>query len=114
MLELVYWYELRRRLESRRYRKLMRSRPYWLVVGLTIVGSGLATWVWYGLEPAGQMSQDARDYFLVGAAFPLLLKAAVRALGSSGSPHLGGEGDPEKSSAWRRIWEDYLQTRPIQ
>lgn len=105
MLELVYWYELRKRLDNRRYRKLLRSRAYWVVVGLFIVGSGLATWVWYGAEQAGQMSQDPRDYFLVGAAIPLLLKSAVRALGTGGAPHLGSEEGG--------VWGDYFQTRPL-
>jgi hypothetical protein len=113
MLELIYWYELRKRLENRRYRKLLRSWAYWFVIGSFVVGSGVATWIWYGMEPAGKMSQDPRDYFLVGAALPLLLKGAVRALGSKGSPNLGAGKNREEAGAWRRVWEDYLQTRPI-
>jgi hypothetical protein len=103
MLELIYWYELRNRLENRRYRNLLRSTSYWVIVGAFIIGSGIATWIWYGMEQSGQMSREPREYFLVGAAFPLLLKRAFGAIDSSGKPTLGANERP--------VWRDYFQLK---
>lgn len=103
VLELIYWHELRNHLENRRYRKLLRSKLYWLIVSAFIICSGFATWIWYGMEQAGQMSREPREYLLVGAAFPLLLKRAFSAIDSSGKPALGADERP--------VWKDYFQLK---
>jgi len=103
ILELIDWYDLRKRLEERRYRKLLRSTAYWVVVIFFILGSGAATWIWYGAEQSGQMSREPREYFLVGAATPLLLKRAISSFGSSGGASLGAE---EGS-----VWKDYFRIK---
>lgn len=108
MLELIYWYELRKRLENRRYRRIVRSRIYWIVVILFSIGSGVATWIWYGMESSEHMSREPREYFLVGAAIPLILKSAVRTFGSSGTATLGSD----KASGFS-ILKDYFQTRSL-
>ncbi|HEX8634902.1 MAG TPA: hypothetical protein VF703_12210 [Pyrinomonadaceae bacterium] len=108
MLELIYWHELRNHLENRRYRRMFRSAAYWLIVGGAIIGSGVATWIWYGMEDSGQMSRAPREYFLVGAAFTLLLKRVVKVLDSSGKPTLGGH---DKGTNNRPVWKDYFQFR---
>jgi ABC-type Fe3+-siderophore transport system permease subunit len=110
MLELIFWHELRNRLDNRRYRKLLRSTSYWLIVGAFIIGSGVATWIWYGAEQSGQMSREPREYFLVGAAFPLLLKRAVSAIDSSGKPTLG-DSKREIGTNQRPVWRDYFQLK---
>lgn len=105
MLELIYWYELRKRLENRRYRKLLRSIWYWLIVIAFILGSGLATWIWYGMEPTGRMSRAPREYLLLGAVMPLLFKKAVSTFFSNGTSKLGSD----ESS----LWKDYFQAQPL-
>lgn len=103
MLELMYWYELRKRLDNRRYRKLFRSRAYWIIVIGFVLSSGVATWIWYGAEHSGEMSREPREYFLVGAAIPLLLKRAVNSFSSSGGTALGANANS--------LWKDYFQIR---
>lgn len=103
MLELIDWYELRKHLQESRYRKLLRSTAYWVVVIVFILVSGVATWIWYGAEQSGQMSREAREYLLVGAAIPLLLKRAISSIGSSGGATLGAD---EGS-----VWKDYFRIK---
>jgi hypothetical protein len=73
--ELVHWYELRNKLDHEEYARLLRSRAYWVVVLLMIVGSGIGTAVW-----CDGGAYSGRDYMVFGAAFPLLMKKAVAAL----------------------------------
>ncbi|HZG53222.1 MAG TPA: hypothetical protein VEZ40_13915 [Pyrinomonadaceae bacterium] len=108
MLELMYWHELRNHLENRRYRRTLRSAAYWLIVGGVIIGSGLTTWIWYGMEDSGQMSRAPREYFLVGAAVSLLAKRIVKVFDSSGKPTLGGK---DREANDRPVWKDYFQFR---
>lgn len=74
--ELLHWYGLREHLATPRYKQLIKSVGYWVVTGLMIVGSGLAVWAWF----AGEGDLPARQYLIVGAALPLLLKKAVEAV----------------------------------
>ncbi|MCY1017136.1 hypothetical protein [Pyxidicoccus sp. MSG2] len=74
--ELLHWYGLREHLATPRYKKLIKSVGYWIVTGLMIIGSGLAVWAWFG----GDGELPARQYLIVGAALPLLLKKAVDAV----------------------------------
>ncbi|WP_164008696.1 hypothetical protein [Pyxidicoccus trucidator] len=74
--ELLHWYGLREHLSTPRYKQLIRSVPYWVITGLMIVGSGVAVWAWF----AGETDLPARQYLIVGAALPLLLKKAVEAV----------------------------------
>lgn len=74
--ELLHWYGLREHLSTPRYKQLIKSVGYWVVTGLMIVGSGVAVWAWF----AGETDLPARQYLIVGAALPLLLKKAVEAV----------------------------------
>lgn len=74
--EVLHWYGLREHLSTPRYKQLVKSVGYWVVTGLMIVGSGLAVWAWF----SGDGALPARQYLIVGAALPLLLKKAVEAV----------------------------------
>ena len=76
--ELIYWYDLRRKMGDEGG-KLAKLPSYWLITALMIVGSAFGTAVWY----VDSGTQSPRTYLLVGAAFPLLLKKAVSAFGTS-------------------------------
>jgi len=91
--ELVYWYDLKGKLQQQRYVRLIHSPSYWIITGLMIVGAGLGTWIWYQGEP----TLTLRQYFITGAAFPLLLKKAASALGAE-KLHLGARLGPEGAS----------------
>lgn len=73
--ELLHWYGLREHLSTPRYKQLIRSVPYWAITVLMIVGSGVAVWAWF----AGETDLPARQYLVLGAALPLILKKAVEA-----------------------------------
>ncbi len=80
--ELLHWYGLREHLKKDRYKKLIRSVPYWIVTGLMIIGSGVAVYLWF----AGGEEIPARQYLVLGAALPLIFKKAVDAIVSPSSP----------------------------
>jgi hypothetical protein len=75
--ELAHWSHLRRSLKASRYYRLLKSRMYWSVTVLLVIGSAVGTLAWYFEDP-----QTARAYLLTGAAFPLILKKAISALTS--------------------------------
>lgn len=83
--ELVYWYSLRKQLDKRKYKALLRSRKYWAVTILMIGFSGLGTWAWF--EGAG--THTAKEFLVTGAAFPLILKKAVAAATADKPADLG-------------------------
>ena len=94
--EVAHWYDLRNKLESKRYDKLWRSWKYWLITLSMIMVSGLGTWILY----KGRL--ELPDvYFIIGAGFPLIFKKLIAGIGS-GQIHLG------KSDS---IVEDYFQMR---
>jgi hypothetical protein len=70
--ELLYWWQLRYSLDDAKLQALLRSRQYWIIVGLMVAGSTLGTVYWFWSEKVGP-----KDYLLVGAAFPMLFKSAV-------------------------------------
>lgn len=72
--ELLFWYNLKAKLESAPYRELLTSPAYWGIVLAMIVGSGIASYVWFAPE-----QQTPRTYLLFGAAFPVLFKKALDA-----------------------------------
>jgi hypothetical protein len=75
--ELIHWYALRSKLDVSRYDRMMQSKGYWTITALMVVASGVGTWIWCH----GGAQYAPRDYLLYGAAFPLVVKKAVSALG---------------------------------
>ena len=94
--ELMHWYSARFRLDEKRHQKMLRSPAYWIVTIGLCIGSGIGTWVWFYDE-----AQTPRTLMLTGAAFPLLLKKAIKAIGDSADTTLGGDGGALR---------DYLET----
>ena len=84
--ELVSWYNLRNTLDAETQQKLMKSKAYWVITGLMIVGAGVGTWVWFNGE-----KHQFREYFLTGAAFPLLIKKGLSAISNGETTKLGDE-----------------------
>ncbi|MHA7212241.1 hypothetical protein ACX83E_00095 [Burkholderia pseudomallei] len=100
MQETVYWWQLRFKLNQKKYRDQMRSPIYWALVLVMIFGSATGTVFWFG-DHAGV----ARDYLVFGAAFPLIFKHAADAA-SDARRKLG----PKSETRWG-IVETYLQMR---
>lgn len=99
--EFLHWYNLRTQLSNRRYSKVLRSPLYWaMVAGMTLL-SGVFAWVWYQGDGVTHLP---REYFLTGAAFPLILKKAAEAAAANTAVKLG-EGDGSTLN-------DYLLIRP--
>jgi hypothetical protein len=98
--EFLHWYNLRTQLSINRYKKVLSSPSYWLmVIGLTVI-SGVFTWTWFHGDGKEHL---LRDYLLIGAAFPLILKKAVAAFGANKAPKMG-----EKTT----VLKDYFQIQP--
>ncbi|MCP3136011.1 hypothetical protein [Pyxidicoccus xibeiensis] len=80
--ELLHWYSLREHLATERYKRLIKSVPYWIVTGLMIIGAGVAVYLWF----AGEGDIPARQYLITGAALPLIFKKAVEAVTGAKAP----------------------------
>ncbi|MGF6924677.1 hypothetical protein QFZ48_000177 [Chitinophaga sp. W2I13] len=75
--ELLYWYELRNKLDAKENKKLLHSKPYWVITFVMIVVSGIGTWlIFYDKE----VDFPNKIPFVLGAAFPLVFKKIVAAL----------------------------------
>ncbi|MFP2933898.1 hypothetical protein ACLESO_53970 [Pyxidicoccus sp. 3LG] len=81
--ELLHWYSLREHLSTARYKKLIKSVPYWVVTGLMILGAGVAVYLWFAGEGD---AIPARQYLITGAALPLIFKKAVEAVTGAKQP----------------------------
>jgi len=70
-LETVHWYQLREHLHLAKYRRLLRSRAYWVITTIMVVVGGVGSLILFEdrLGPG--------ELFVAGAAFPTLLKKLV-------------------------------------
>ena len=75
--ELLYWYEIRNKLDVEENKKLLRSKSYWITTFLMIVVSGIGTWL---IFYAKEVDFPYKIPFVLGAAFPLVFKKIVAAL----------------------------------
>jgi hypothetical protein len=85
-LEVVHWFQAREKLDDERYRRLLRSAPYWVITTLMVVVGGVGTLIYFNdrLEP-GEM-------LVAGAAFPALLTKLVGTF-TSRQPTTLGDND---------------------
>lgn len=83
--ELLFWYGARWTLGKAKYRGLLRSAGYWMLVIAMAIGSGIACYLWFSPD-----FQASRTNLLFGAAFPALFKKAVGAFISK-ETRLGAE-----------------------
>jgi hypothetical protein len=95
LLELVHWYELRDKLSSGRYKRLIRSPAYWVLTVLMAFGSavGVVIWTW-----DSGVNYRLFDFAVFGAAFPVFFKTAVRVAARGKGRHLGQHEDQRFSS----------------
>jgi hypothetical protein len=96
--ELLFWYNARTKLDTEEYRAILASTRYWIVLMAMVVGSGIASYLWF--RPT---AQEARTYLLFGAAFPALFKKAVDAF-IPAQTHLGA-----KEEVKRKVLRDYFK-----
>jgi hypothetical protein len=78
--EVLYWYELRNKLDDETIREVLYSKSYWIITLLMIVISGIGTWILF-YDEATKKSIP----FVMGASFPLLFKKIVQTTVSSKS-----------------------------
>ena len=95
--EVLHWYGLRTRLDHPEVRRVLRSPGYWIVTLAMIVVSGIGVTLVHGADSA-----HPGVAFVLGAAFPMLLKKLV-AVAVARPPDTGsGVSGP---SWWRRYLE---------
>ena len=82
--EVIYWYDLRKKIGNKRLEKLRKSTSYWVVTALMIVVSAIGAWLLYGDSEIPRNLQ-----FLMGAAFPLIFKKLVDAVSDVDQTNLG-------------------------
>jgi hypothetical protein len=73
--ELLYWYDIYKRLEFKKYNRLMNSASYWAIVSAFIVMTGLVAIIWF----SGGPQPIPRDVFVFGISLPLIIKQVYRA-----------------------------------
>ena len=71
--EVLHWYRVRDRLDSAKYQKLLRSRPYWIITTLAVLVGGLSVLIIFGAR------FNDGELLLAGAAFPTLLRKVIAA-----------------------------------
>lgn len=82
--EVLYWFDLKDKFHTKRFQGILRSRQVWLITLLMIFVSSLGTWILYGER---SIPRDLQ--FILGAAFPLIFKKLVSAVGRKDEPNLG-------------------------
>lgn len=82
--ELIYWYDARESLAKPKYTAMLSSKVYWAVTIAMVIASGIGTLVWVNFKPD---VYAAKDLFILGAAFPFIVKKSTAAFrrGRAGS-----------------------------
>ena len=75
--ELLHWYYLRNKLDSPKYKSLMKRKNYWLITVLVIVASAFGTAYFYG-STLGKL-----ELAVISAAFPTLFRKFVTSVKQS-------------------------------
>jgi hypothetical protein len=92
--ELSHWYQLRSRLADATYATLLRSKGYWIITAAMIIMSPVGVVFWFGDD----ISQyKLRDFFLFGAAFPMIFRSGVATISNAGGNVDLGNDDDEVS-----------------
>jgi hypothetical protein len=84
--ELGHWYEVRGRLTSATYVKLMASKAYWGITFAMVICSAIGPVLWKAKELS---NYSPFDFVIFGAAFPVLFKKAVAGIVENKPRHLG-------------------------
>lgn len=76
--ELLWWYNIRRKLSIKKYKNLIRSWGYWIMsfslAAFTVIG--IMAWKWNSIG-----SYSTLDLMLFSAAIPVFIKEAVGIIG---------------------------------
>lgn len=73
VLEAIHWYELREKLDLKKYRSLIRSPIYWTVTLAMVLLGGAATLYIFGGLGLPQLT-------VAGAALPAVFKKLIKAV----------------------------------
>ncbi len=76
--ELFWWVNIRRKLPLRRYKNLIRSGGYWIASIATVALTTGSIMFW---KRDCLQNYDAFDFFIFGAAFPILIKELISIAG---------------------------------
>jgi hypothetical protein len=69
--ELGWWYEIRHDLSAAKYKSLLHSPGYWIIVMLMVAASTIGPLIFHW----GKLSSyGTGDFLIFGAAFPLIFK----------------------------------------
>jgi hypothetical protein len=98
--EILYWFELRKKLDDEDNKKVFKSKFYWTITLIVIVISGFGTWLlFYDDTP-----MKLKIPFVLGAAFPYLFKKIVQVTQDKELPHLGAETTPSFSDIAKKYF----------
>jgi hypothetical protein len=95
--ELGHWYEVRGRVSSVTYLKLMASKAYWVITSAMIICSAVGPVLWKANELA---NYTPFDFVIFGAAFPVLFKKAVAGIAENRPRRLGATRGDQPSLLW--------------
>ncbi|MCA1467452.1 hypothetical protein I6F09_06085 [Bradyrhizobium sp. IC3195] len=73
--EVLYWYEAYKSLDIEKYKVLMNSVQYWIIVVAFILVTGVVAVIWF------QDDKDVpklRDVLIFGVSLPLIVKQIIR------------------------------------
>lgn len=95
-LEVFHWYQLREKLDSAHYKRLLRSKSYWIITVLTVLVGGTVVLIYF------QGRLTAAELLVAGAAIPTLFKKLVATFTATQQTKLGPK-DEDKAK-----WSDYF------
>lgn len=88
--EVLHWYYLRNKLDSRKYKVLLKRTNYWLITSLMVLLSAIGTAWFYGTR------LEQLEIAVLGAAFPDIFRKLITSA-KQGEVTLGE--DVEESTA---------------
>ncbi len=98
--EIFYWYEIRTKLELKKYKSILKSKPYWFITVLMILFSTLG--VYFFLE-SNLDRYIARDFMVYAFAFPVLLKKAAKVVSTNDT--ITKLGNNEKENIFKTYFD---------
>lgn len=96
VFELFHWYQLREKLDGRKYQKLLRSKGYWVITVLFTLGASAVVAIYF----EGRLTTP--ELVAAGAALPTTLKKLIATATARQETKLGPE-DEDKAK-----WSDYF------
>lgn len=99
--EILYWFELRKKMDDEENKKIIKSSYYWILTILMIAISGFGTWLLFYDDSPFKLKIP----FVLGAAFPYLFKKIVQVTQDKKLPHLG----KDDGTTFKEVVKKYFQ-----